>query len=91
MSDIPITDKDFGLESRTPESCQASTHGARNSWKSLVLKNWPNGDGIMAWFLYQMGYEFLVSGNLDAVGEVVEILRPLDHNLAALLSSRVCY
>jgi len=54
-----------------------------------VLGKWSNCDGIMAWFLYQLGYKFLLRGDLEAMEEILDILRGLDHNLAALLSSRV--
>ena len=89
MPDFRSTDTDFGPEGWVPEPGQAPLNGVHNSWKSLVLGKCYNCDGIMAWFLYQLGYGFLVRGDLDAVGEILEILRPLDHNLAALLSSRL--
>ena len=89
MADFRLTDTDSGPGSCAPERGQAPLNGVHNSCKSLRLGKWSNCDGIMAWFLYHLGYKFLVSGDLDAVGEILEILRPLDHNLAALLSSRV--
>jgi hypothetical protein len=91
MTDFQITDMDHGPESWTPEPEQAALNDTYNFWKSLVLGKWPNCDGILAWFLYQLGSEFLVRGDLDAVGDILEILHPLDHNLAALLSSKVGY
>jgi hypothetical protein len=89
MADFQLPDKDSGPESLAPEPGQATLNVVHNSWQSLVLGKWSNCDGIMAWFLYQLGYKFLMRGDLEAMEEILEILRGLDHNLAALLSSRV--
>jgi len=55
----------------------------------FLISQWRNSDGITAWILYQVGYNFLVSDDIDSVLEIIDILRPIDSNLAALLASKV--
>jgi hypothetical protein len=44
---------------------------------------------VKAFFLYNIGYRLLISGNRTASLKVLKILENLDKNLAALLSSRI--
>jgi hypothetical protein len=86
---MKMMDSDANPESGATEQSGAAAPDSRNFWNSLMISQWPNPDGIMAWVLYSLGYAFLVSDDLDSVLEIVKILHPIDNNLAALLSSKV--
>jgi hypothetical protein len=86
---MKMTDSDSNPGNWATEQSGAAAPGSRNFWVSLMMSQWPNPDGILAWVLYSLGYAFLVSDDRDSVLEILEILRPLDNNLAALLSSKV--
>jgi len=86
---MKMTDSDSNPGNWATEQSGAAAPGPRKLWDSLMMSQWPNPDGIMAWVLYSLGYAFLVSNDRDSVLEILEILRPLDNNLAALLSSKV--
>jgi hypothetical protein len=55
----------------------------------LMMSLWPNPDGILAWVLYSLGSAFLAAEDPDAVLEILAILKPIDDNLAGLLSFRL--
>ena len=83
-----MTDSDSNPGNWATKQSSAAAPDSRNPWDSLMMSQWPNPDGILAWVLYSLGYAFLVSDDRDSVLEILEILRPLDNNLAALLSSK---
>jgi hypothetical protein len=45
--------------------------------------------GVQACFLYNVGYRLLTSGNRTSSLQVLKILKNLDKNLSALLSSKL--
>jgi hypothetical protein len=45
--------------------------------------------GVQACFLYNVGYRLLLSGNRTLSIQILSILKDLDKNLSALLSSRL--
>ncbi len=83
------SDSDSNSGNRVTEPGGADRRGPHDSWDALLLSHWPNSDGIMAWVLYLLGYAFMVSQDQDSVTEILRILRPIDENLAGLLSSKL--
>ena len=83
------SDSDSNSGNRVTERGGADRRGSQDSWDSLLLSHWPHSDGIMAWVLYLLGYAFMVSQDQDSVTEILKILRPIDENLAELLSSKL--
>ena len=45
--------------------------------------------GVQACFLYNIGYRFLISGDRTSSLQVLKMLKNLDKNLSALLSSKL--
>jgi selenophosphate synthetase-related protein len=84
-----MTDLDSNPGKWAIEQSGAAASDSSNLGDSLMMSQWPNPDGILAWILYSLGCAFLVSDDKDSVREILKILRDVDNNLAALLSSKV--
>jgi hypothetical protein len=84
-----MMDSDSNLGNWATEQGGVTAPDSSKLGDSLMMSQWPNPDGILAWVLYSLAYTFLLSDDRDSVREILEILRGLDNNLAALLSSKV--
>lgn len=67
----------------------AAASNSLNLRDVLMMSQWPNPDGILAWVLYSLGSAFLAAEDPDAVLEILAILKPIDDNLAGLLSFKL--
>ncbi len=82
-------DKDANQKSFSPELPGAGAPKSFNLGDALMMSQWPNPDGIVAWVLYSLGSAFLATADTDAVLEILAILRSIDANLAGLLSVKL--